>query len=389
MIMKKNFFTLFAGAFFTVMLLCSCNAVQASKNNPSVLTAKQEKLLKVGYFVGDGSNGNGVFHWARLLKNSPQLDVTLLVGEDIRNGKLDDLDLLVIPGGSSRRQYLNVTEKGGDKIREFVKKGGSYVGICAGFHCTLDKPDRFRLMPYTYRKGAGGYRAKVAIDINERGAELLDIKKGRYFVTYSRGPISKEVKEWEHGKAETLGIYRSTVSHIGVKSNFMNAPAMIYGNYGKGKVIATSFHPEMHRENDPVSMGCIYAVTGIRPTPVYPAKVYRPVRVAFLSTYTVGKEPIRLLWELDKEKELDVRLLGESELSDGMLLNTDVVVMPDINAKGKKNTLKKYKKDFEDFLARGGRIVAGKRLADALPKHKNVTIIPSGASFVQEALKKP
>ena len=145
--MKRNFFILFAGAFSAVMLLCSCNTFQTGKNDPVVHAGKPAKLLKVGYFVGDGSNGNGVFHWARLLRNSPQLDVTLLVGEDIRNGKLDDLDLLVIPGGSSRRQYLNVTEKGGDKIREFVKKGGSYVGICAGFHCTLNKPDRFRLMP--------------------------------------------------------------------------------------------------------------------------------------------------------------------------------------------------------------------------------------------------
>ena len=384
--MKKNCLLLLVGALLTASFLTGCCNTKSCADSTAA-TAQPVKKVRTGYFIGDGCNGSGVYYWAQMLHLAPALDLTLLDAKDIQNGKLDNLDLLVIPGGSSASQYKDITEKGGDKIREFVKKGGSYVGICAGFHCTLNKPDRFRLMPYTYRNGAGGYRAKVAIDINERGAKLMDIKPGRYWVSYSRGPISTEVKEWEHGKAETLGIYRSTVNNIGRNSDFLNAPAVIYGNYGKGKVIATSFHPEMHRWNDSISMGCIYAVTGVKTAPVYPQKVYRPVRVAFF-TFTVNKEPINQFLELDQVKELDVRLVSSNEFAEGILLHTDVLVLPDCEVTSKKDPLKYYREVFTDFMNRGGKVIAGAKLTPYLPKHKNVTILPSGSSFVKAALEK-
>ena len=381
----KTFFIGLAAA----IVLSGCTMFECKKNTSENSVAYVGKKLKAGYYIGDGSSGHGVYWLARLLHYSPQLETVLLDGKDIQNGKLDGLDILVVPGGDSWRQSDDIGEKGGEKIREFVRKGGAYWGICAGFHCALNKPDRLRLVPYTYIEGVRGYKADLAIDINKKGAEILGIRGGRYFVTYSNGPISKEINEWKHGKTETLAIYRSTVSSLGVPSNFMNAPALIYGNYGKGKVIATSFHPEMHRGNDPISMGCIYAVTGVRPTPVYPVKNYRPVRVAFAVGYTKGKTPIYQLLELDKEKDLDVTMLGEAELAKGILHHTDIVVFPDANPNGIKYTINKYMKELKDFLNNNGRIVAGEKLKGILPEHENITYIPSNSSFVKEALKRP
>ncbi len=377
----KRFFT----GIFAIFLLAGCRTAAINNAAP----AAPQKTLKVGYYIGDGSSGNGVYWLARLLAYSPQIKMTLLDGRDIQNGALDQTDLLVIPGGDSWRQSDDIGKKGKEIIRNFVKNGGAYWGVCAGFHCALDKPDRLGLVPYKWIDGVRGSRAKLAIDINDAGAKILDIKGGRYFATYSHGPISREINEWEHGRVQTLAIYKSTVSEIGRKSNFMNSPALIYGNYGKGKVIATSFHPEVHRENDVISMGCIYAVTGVKPTPVYPVKNYRPVRVAYLTSYTAGKEPIVELLKLDQEKDLDVRFLSSNELSDGLLLNTDVVIIHDSNAKARKNTINQYRKDFENFLERNGRIIAGEKMREYLPSHKNVKIIPSGQSFTREALRKP
>ena len=48
-----------------------------------------EKKLKVGFYVDDGSCNSGVFYWARLLYFSPQIEVTLVDGEDLRQGGLD------------------------------------------------------------------------------------------------------------------------------------------------------------------------------------------------------------------------------------------------------------------------------------------------------------
>ena len=44
--------------------------------------------VKVGLFLDKGCFGNGTLLWARLLANSPQLELTLLDGQDVRYGKL-------------------------------------------------------------------------------------------------------------------------------------------------------------------------------------------------------------------------------------------------------------------------------------------------------------
>ena len=77
-----------------VVLLGGCICKDNSSEKSAVITGKK---LKTGFYVDDGSRGNGAFTWAQLLFYSPQLEVTLLDGKDIRNGKLDNLDLLVVP----------------------------------------------------------------------------------------------------------------------------------------------------------------------------------------------------------------------------------------------------------------------------------------------------
>ena len=354
---------------------------------PEKIEIKAENKLKAGYYVDNGSHSNGVFQWAQLLFYSPQLDVTLLMAEDIRAGKLDGLDLLIIPGGSSASQVEALQDDGKKKIQEFVRNGGAYVGICAGFHCTLDRKERLQIMPYKYLPGAGGAAAKLAIDLSEKGGKILGVKSGRYYVRYSRGPISKP-SSWEHGKAETLGVYKGTVGPHGKPGgHFFDAPAVIYGNYGKGKVIATSFHPESHVNNHAMAMGLIYAVTGVKPTPVFPKRNYRPVRVAFITHTTIGKEPIKRMLELDAHSDIDVILTGD--FSEGILRHVDVLVVPDAIDIKNINLAKNSKEYLNEFLNNGGKILVSGSEAKAFPKHRNVVEIPAGKSFVEEVLKKP
>lgn len=44
---------------------------------------------------------------------------------------LDTADLLVLPGGGHMRVLQDVGEIGFSRIRDFVRKGGVYYGICA------------------------------------------------------------------------------------------------------------------------------------------------------------------------------------------------------------------------------------------------------------------
>lgn len=119
-----------AAAFFTV----SCVTADGK-----VKTAEQPaKRIRAALYLDSGSAGNGVFHWGRLLAYSPQIEAGYVNGQDIQDGKLKDYDLLVMPGGYSVRQYKSMQEKGAEKVREFIRGGGAYVGTCAGFACVLN-----------------------------------------------------------------------------------------------------------------------------------------------------------------------------------------------------------------------------------------------------------
>ena len=317
--MRKLFFVFFAAA---VILSAGCVSTHSALE---VKKVNSEKKIRTGFFVDDGSRGGGVFMIARLLYYAPQLDVTLLNGKDIRDGKLDELDLLVIPGGSSATQFKMMGKDGAAKVREFVKKGGSYVGVCAGFHCTLNRPDRVALLPYTYINGTSGLQWPLAIDISEKGAKILDVAPGRYRVFYSRGPISRKGEAWEHGSAEVLGIYKNSVGLPGRKHyDYTNHPAILFGNHGKGKVAATSFHPEVNMVNYGIFNGMVYATTGKKISQKFPEKVYRPIRVALYVDNTKGKARILRMLELDRHSELDVKIV--SGISDGVLDHSDVFI---------------------------------------------------------------
>lgn len=381
----KTFTALTLVALAFTIILSGCSSTPANQPaNEAVYTGKK---IKVGFFVGDGSRSSGVFYWAQLLFYSPQLQVELLDAEDIRSGKLKELDLLLIPGGSSASQCKDLQDGGKKAIQDFVRNGGSYVGICAGFHCTLNRKERLELLPFEYRSGAGGAAATLQVEINRRGAEVMNIRPGKYNVRYSLGPIAKPGKPWSHGKGEILGVYKSTVGPKGRPGgNFFNAPSVIYGNYGKGRIIATSFHPESHALNQKLSMGCIYAVTGITPTPVYPAKSYRPIRAAFFTPSTIGKAPIQRMLELDKHPEIDVQFAAVAEFHQGILNHVDVLIVPD--AYDHKNTAlaKNWNAVFKKFMDKGGRIYVSGKESAAFIKHPNLIEVPAGESFVPAVL---
>ena len=153
------------------------------------LAAAELPKLKVGFYVDRGSRSGGTLRWAQILHYSPQFDVTLLDGQDLRNGKLDGLDLLVIPGGSSELQCQAMGEEGRAAVRRFVADGGKYVGICAGYHCALNSPGRIGLLPFVWMGSAGITTLKV--ELFDNAEKALGIPKGNYMVRYSKGPIAK------------------------------------------------------------------------------------------------------------------------------------------------------------------------------------------------------
>ena len=62
-----------------------------------------------------------------------------LKDEDIRSGKLENYDALVVPGSPDAGEcyYHGLGELGFEKIREFIRDRGHYLGVCGGAYLPL------------------------------------------------------------------------------------------------------------------------------------------------------------------------------------------------------------------------------------------------------------
>ena len=131
----------------------------------SAVAAADARLpeIKVALYLDAGCKGGGVIHLAQLLRSSPDVMCDFLDAADVQAGKLGGYDVLVMPGGSGYDRYSQLREEGFEKIRKYIREGGSYCGICAGIAMALNDPKRLRLIPYTREKNPlrGGFSAAV------------------------------------------------------------------------------------------------------------------------------------------------------------------------------------------------------------------------------------
>ena len=376
-------------AVAAVVLAAVCFATShASAGDTAERPAKR---LKVALYLDSGSAGNGVFHWIRLIAHSPQLELHGVTGEDVRAGKLAGMDVLVMPGGLSSRQYKSLREEGARKVREFVRSGGAYIGTCAGLACVLNDPRRLKLLPFTRKPKSGGATAIIMVEFPEAGAKVLDIAPGKYKVRYSGGPIPIPGKEIDGGSGEILAVYRNTVSyHNKPEGNFFGDAAVIFGRLGKGKVIATGFHPEYWESTYPIVVGCFYAVTGVKPTFELPKTDPRPIRVGFWSSGFPDADRTEAFLALDRHPDVDVRIVTSQQFNQGELRHLDaLVVVHDATGNCKKNLGGKYNREqITKFMERGGVIFASGTGAESIPAHRNLVELPVGADFVKPVLKK-
>ena len=108
--------------------------------------------IKVALYLDTGCKGGGVIHLAQLLKSSPDVTCDFLDAADVQAGKLDGYDVLVMPGGSGYDRYSQLREEGFEKIRKYIREGGSYYGICAGIAMALNDPSGCASSPIRERR---------------------------------------------------------------------------------------------------------------------------------------------------------------------------------------------------------------------------------------------
>ena len=183
------------------------------------------------------------------LKKYEEVKVKSVTAADIRAGVLDDVDVLIQPGGSGSKQGRNLGKEGREKIRDFVREGGGFIGICAGaylasadYDWSLDILDAKVLDRKHWARGTG----MVKIEVSEKGQRLLKEDRSEVEIYYGQGPLLAPANDPDIEDFNIVAVYRSEIAKNGAPKGVMiGTTAIAEGRFGKGRVLCFSPHPEM------------------------------------------------------------------------------------------------------------------------------------------------
>jgi glutamine amidotransferase-like uncharacterized protein len=154
--------------------------------------------------------------------------------EMIISGALTMVDALIMPGGADLYYCEKLNGPGNLEIRDFVAKGGGYLGLCAGAYYGCSALD--------WNKGEiAGPRELAFINATASGP-ILDFIEDRDIEKswYGAAPLT-----WGNKTFNTLyaagPLFHNLKDDVRVYASYAQGPAVI----GKGKVILSSPHIEI------------------------------------------------------------------------------------------------------------------------------------------------
>ena len=237
---KKLFFILVAVISLGFFNSCSHSTANEKTNNKSII---------VGVFNGNGASPICVIETLEALKLDSGILPQAISSVDIMQGKLDDIDVIVFPGGSGSKELNNLGEQAAQKVRDFgKKKGKGIVGICAGGYLLASTPNypNLGIVPLTHiREHYNRGRGLISISQNELGDELFPENKNHdsIYVQYYDGPI------YNITDTSSVKVLATVNSDIATHKNdplgiTPGKPAILSYEYGQGLVYIIIGHPE-------------------------------------------------------------------------------------------------------------------------------------------------
>lgn len=151
--------------------------------------------LRVALLDDEGSGDASVRAVRRALREAPSplpLALRHVDGADVRGGRLDDFEVLVVPGGHAGVQRRTLGAAGRARLVRWVRGGGTYVGICAGaFLGASTAPWGIGLLAVEaldvehWRRGTG----EVPVRPSPLAVRELGLPAEGFRVRYANGPL--------------------------------------------------------------------------------------------------------------------------------------------------------------------------------------------------------
>ncbi|MGB8169977.1 MAG: BPL-N domain-containing protein [Chthoniobacteraceae bacterium] len=210
-------------------------------------SAAEPQPIRVALYDDKGAAGKGVPSVTEQLGKAADIKVTKVKGADLASGLLKDFDVVVFTGGSGHAEADAVTEKGREEVRQFVRGGGGYVGICAGAYLACSGFSwgigvlNAKTVSPKWRRGVG----EVQIEATPIASETVGFTAEKRGIRYANGPIITPDSREDLPAYEPLAHFRTELAENESPAGAMiNTPAIVRAKCGKGRVITSSPHPE-------------------------------------------------------------------------------------------------------------------------------------------------
>jgi len=221
-------------------------------------------MLKAGkntiyLYAGPGTDPFGLDQTEQMLFQclEDRYHIERIYSEDVINHLWETKAVcFVMPGGRSKPYCESLAPVGTDKIKEYVKSGGSYLGICAGAYFAAEKTEfaagsaneiiQDGVLNFCSSTASGPILADYDYN-SKKGARAAKIKfeETMIYLYFNGGCTFVGTEKTDN--LEVLGYY--------VLGNQFELPAITYIKYGRGSVILSGVHfefePSTMDANDP------------------------------------------------------------------------------------------------------------------------------------------
>lgn len=231
---------------------------------------RRSSTVRVALYRAGGVNETAFVTTRALLSGTQGIDLRVVSPADVRAGTLDDRDLVFFTGGRGSVQARLLEDDGRERVRAFVRRGGGYVGICAGAYMAMQRhtasTGEFYKLALIAAQNATG-------DLWERGvATVVARARGtgeRLRLHYANGPVFERVSVDGLAPYVPIADFETDLHDAarGFAPGLMpGTPAMLAARHGEGRLVLFSPNPALEPARNDVLLGAIRWAA--RPGPV-------------------------------------------------------------------------------------------------------------------------
>ena len=293
-----------------------------------------EAPLKVGVYGDAGPSGMGAVDLMRWIDWSPEMELVVLTGEDVRNDALGAVDLVVLPGGSGSA-YDSLGETGRAKFVAYLRNGGRCLATGSGaalLAMPTDGADKcLGVIPYK-SVGSLDHRLSLAPSVTTAGAAALGVPTGYdRTLRYDGGPFLKAQSGGVEGASfTTWATYHSEINLTGrVSPNMFGSVAIAGGTLESGKIVVFTHEPQYEYSKNSFIAGAITWLTGRAVTIPQHAHARGAIHVGLASDGITLASIAPFVRALDADSRFDLRPFDAIGARFELLEHLDALVFPD------------------------------------------------------------